>query len=68
MQRAMKILAEQRLQDQVAKLSSQLGEFKNLQHPVYCLDTDLYQNMLGAIKSCLMSQSCTILVSMEGIF
>jgi hypothetical protein len=66
MQKMMKIMAEQRLQDQISKMEGQLGEFKQLKHPVYCLDTDLYANMLDKVKACLMSRTCTILVPMEG--
>ena len=67
MHRVMKALAEQRLQDQVSKMELKLGEFKHLKQPVFCLDSELYITHLGKVRSCLMSQSCTILVSMHSI-
>lgn len=66
LQRMMKVMAEERLKEQVHSLEIKLGDFKHLDHPCFVLDPEIFISNLYDIQSCLMSRSCTIIVAAEG--
>lgn len=67
MQRVMKVLATERLKEQVSTLETRYGSFMDFSHPVFLVETSVILR-LNLLKSWLMKRCCTIIVCQDGKF
>jgi hypothetical protein len=66
LQRMMKVMATERLKEQVQTLETKLGGFKHLELPCYILDPELFISNLAGIKQCLMQRQAIIITAQDG--
>ncbi|KAJ3288964.1 hypothetical protein HK104_007838 [Borealophlyctis nickersoniae] len=67
MQKLMRVLAAERLKDQVSALEQSVSVLKEASRPIAVLDAYCYVHNLRLVKGWLTSRSCIIVVSSEAI-
>ncbi|KAJ3050251.1 Protein smg5, partial [Rhizophlyctis rosea] len=67
MHKVMRVLATERLRDQVAALEQSVNALKDASRPIAVLDLDCYVNHLPKVKKWLMSRKCILVVASDVI-
>ncbi|RKO89343.1 hypothetical protein BDK51DRAFT_25867 [Blyttiomyces helicus] len=67
MQKLMRVLATERLKDQVNTLERNLSNLNTLSCPIVVLDVDCYVDHLRLVKNWLMTQACMIVIPSDVI-